>query len=755
MPAPSPELHASGPPLPPSLRLLLVEDSQFDVDLVVLALEQGAVSFAYDVATNSAECQQLLEQQRYDAVLSDFRLLGFTAHDTLRLLHDSNQEIPLILVTGNLEDEAAVECIKAGMTDYVMKDRLFRLPMVLQRSLDEFALRRQQRQVTLQLQRQFKREAMINRILQSMRESLKIDDVMQTTADMLHEALQVDRCLICSLQPDYIMLVRHVSSLTVGAERLQHQQTYCPFLVHYGDRFYNGQPVIHVQSTEHLPADCYDYMRSLNIQAIAVFPLMHQGTLLGAIALHQCDHARDWDADDISLVEAIANQTAIAIHQAQLYEHAQQQAQHERLLNRISQSLNSSLDPDFILEEIVTLTGEVFQVDRVVLFKLDGAYIQATQEWKREATLPSIGREVIPTTDWFDAHPIADITPEWTFYVEDYITLPQNPSRQILTSQYGVRSVLCVPIFIRDCFWGGIDLCTTQGVRTFRPSEISLLQQIANRTAIALANAQSYEHLEQLVQARTQELEREKYLSDAANRAKSEFLAHMSHELRTPLTGILGFAHVLSDHVGDPSNEPQHQQYIESIIACGQHLLELINDLLDLSKIEAGREELFLESVVIQEICDACMNMVQENARSKNLALRVEIEPGLTLCTADKRRLKQILSNLLSNAVKFTQRGSVQLTVYAQADQLYFAVQDTGIGISKTDQERLFQTFTQLDGGLSRQYEGTGLGLVLAQRLAHLHGGDITVTSDVGQGSCFTLRLPLTQVPHLRAIDAR
>ena len=237
------------------------------------------------------------------------------------------------------------------------------------------------------------------------------------------------------------------------------------------------------------------------------------------------------------------------------------------------------------------------------------------------------------------------------------------------------------------------------------------------------------------------QLEREKVISEAANLAKSEFLANMSHELRTPLTSILGFSKVLGQQIFGPLNEKQ-QQYIARIASSGEHLLALINDLLDLSKIEAGQEELVLEILQVEDVVRECISLIQESANSRGLELLLLIDSEVTTCMADKRRLKQILLNLLGNAVKFTEAGTVTLKVNETDGIIRLAVIDTGIGISLADQGVLFQPFRQLDGGLARRYQGTGLGLVLARKLARLHGGDITLKSELGQGSCFSLCLP-------------
>ncbi|MCG3209032.1 MAG: Sensor histidine kinase RcsC [Anaerolineae bacterium] len=250
--------------------------------------------------------------------------------------------------------------------------------------------------------------------------------------------------------------------------------------------------------------------------------------------------------------------------------------------------------------------------------------------------------------------------------------------------------------------------------------------------------------LEQRVAARTQELSAANADLAQANRLKDEFLAAMSHELRTPLNAVLGLSESLVDGILGELN-PEQLEAVEEIAESGQHLLALIGDILDLSKIQAGQLDLKLEPVLVDAVCRASLRLVLPEARHKNLKVVTTFDNSVVEITADERHLKQMLVNLLSNAVKFTPAGGrVGLEVIGDetGQVVRVTVWDTGIGIAAKDLERLFQPFVQIDSRLSRQFDGTGLGLALVQRLAHLHSGSVQVQSEPGRGSRFTIVLP-------------
>jgi diguanylate cyclase (GGDEF)-like protein len=306
---------------PKPLHVLIVEDVEIDVELTLLELNSAKINLTYDIATTEDECQKYLQEQSYDAVLSDYRLPNFNGLQVLKYLQESGQEIPFILITGSLGEEAAVECIRMGMTDYILKDRLFRLPLVFQRAMQEFDLRRQQKQAIARIEQQAWREAIINRIVQSMRETLVLADVLQTTADLLHESLQVSRCLIFQKDQNQQIRAGYVSKFTEQTESLTGLT--CKFFEHYHDRLEKGEQIVFDRIGSNVPNSVQQIAEDYNIYSIVITPLQYQQTYLGGISLHQCDHQRDWSENELCLISAITDQCAIAIHQSELYENAQ------------------------------------------------------------------------------------------------------------------------------------------------------------------------------------------------------------------------------------------------------------------------------------------------------------------------------------------------------------------------------------------------------------------------------------------------
>ena len=267
---------------------------------------------------------------------------------------------------------------------------------------------------------------------------------------------------------------------------------------------------------------------------------------------------------------------------------------------------------------------------------------------------------------------------------------------------------------------------------SFSAEVVNLLQTFATQSALAIQNARLFREIED----KSRQIE-------AANRHKSEFLANMSHELRTPLNAIIGFSEVLGERLFGELNEKQ-AEYTDDILSSGRHLLSLINEILDLSKVEAGRMELELAAFDLPTALENARTFVRERAVRHAITLDLSVDERLGDFVGDERKIKQILLNLLSNAVKFTpEGGSINLSARQVDGSVEIAVTDTGIGIAPEDQATIFEEFRQVGGDYAHKKEGTGLGLTLAKKFVELHGGKIWVESEVGKGSRFIFTLPI------------
>ncbi|WP_139276620.1 PAS domain-containing protein [Spirulina major] len=423
----------------------------------------------------------------------------------------------------------------------------------------------------------------------------------------------------------------------------------------------------------------------------------------------------------------------------------EQQLQRTLLLQQITDEIRHSLDPQNIFRTTTQLVGTIFKVDRCLIHSYDT---------NAHTEIPLMAGYHTPTVTLLTDQKIAVVgnpSIEQLLQTEDVI-ISENvledsrlDAMRSYFEQSQVKSFLAIGTFYKDQPNGIICLHQCDHYRQWKSTEIELLEAVAAQVGIALAQA----HL------LTQETEQRKILSqqnialeaatktaNAANQAKSEFLANMSHEIRTPMNAILGFSYLLNDNIADL----QCQSYIQSILAAGRTLLALINDILDLSKIEAGKLPIVYEVVNIPGIIEEVCQIFSQKAIDQNLQLKTNIAtPIPPRLEFDPIRLRQILFNVVGNALKFTPSGSVTILVSFEqtseaAGTLSLQIRDTGIGIAPSQQDHIFGPFIQSDNTISRQYGGTGLGLSITQRLTELLGGTVQLQSVVGEGSCFSFQ---------------
>jgi two-component system sensor histidine kinase/response regulator len=447
-----------------------------------------------------------------------------------------------------------------------------------------------------------------------------------------------------------------------------------------------------------------------------------------------------------------------------------QQVEQERLLNQVITQMRQSLELPVILETTVEQVRSFLEVDRLVIYQFDvhpdrirpnENMTVAETPGRGRVTYESLTSDTIPSVlHWAEEkYCFVDVPNVWekyrkgnTYAVEDIETeYVLSPCFVKLMRRTQVRAKVIAPIVVQEKLWGLLIAHQCYEPRHWQDIEKSFLRQIGEHLAIAIYQAELYAQVQQQKQtlearviSRTQELHDALLVAEAASRSKSEFLAAMSHELRTPLTCIIGLSSTLLRWPFGELSQKQ-QNYLQTIYDSGEHLLDLINEILALSEVEAGKAILNISEFSLSKLAQESLQLLTDKALGSDIHLEMDlqIQPSRDRFIGDSKRVKQILLNLLSNAVKFTPNGGqVTLRVWVEDNTAILQVEDTGIGIPEDRRSLLFQKFQQLDFSYHRQYEGIGLGLALTKQLVELHGGRIDVESTVDIGSTFTVWLP-------------
>ena len=468
----------------------------------------------------------------------------------------------------------------------------------------------------------------------------------------------------------------------------------------------------------------------------AAVPILRDGLAIGSIAVTRAQAGRLPDRQ-IDLLKTFADQAVIAIENVRLFKELEARtAELTRsvgeltALGEVSQALSSTLDLDTVLTTVVNRAVELAGADGGSIFEYDetaqefqprvsteaGDVVAATRQTHLRKGEGAVGRMAVTR----ETVQIPDIAIEGAY---------DSHARGALLRS-GRHALLAVPLLSEQHIIGG--LVISRNVAGEFPAElVDLLKTFATQSALAIQNARLFQEIAD----KSRQLE-------TVSRHKSEFLANMSHELRTPLNAIIGFSEVLAQGMFGDVNEKQ-AEYLRDILESGRHLLSLINDILDLSKIEAGRMELEASEFDMPEAIQNALTLVRERALRRGIALHHVIDDRVAEIRADERKLKQVLLNLLSNAIKFTPEGGrIEVRATPADGAIEVSVTDTGIGIAPEEQEAVFEEFRQV-GTADKKAEGTGLGLALSRKFVELHGGKIHVTSHVGVGSTFTFTLPI------------
>lgn len=662
-------------------------------------------------------------------------------------------------------------------------------------------------QIETELQQQLQREQVLSEITNQIRRSLDLDVLLKSAVDQLRDLFQVSRCsfFTYSDQPN--------SQLILSAQAYAHPEWEAalsdPLPTSDHPRFIKllANDRVHAVSDIWQEPSLSTTEKELLSTSLRIGAYLSVRTAFkhhpnGIIFLDQCERRRNWTKDEISLLGAVAAQLGIAVAHADLLADEQKQRQNlnlqnhrlqEEIVNRnqaekalakqlekaelleqIVRQIRQSLEPQLIFRTAVTQVRKLLAVDRVCIYRFieDAGYSQGMM----------VAEEVLPE---FPSALTAQVRDQC--FGDEYATQYQNGRFQAVADIYDaglsechieildlfhIRANLVLPLLQGDNLWGLLCIHQCSGPRSWQPDEIEFVQKIANQLGIALYQAElllKEQHQRHVLSVRSQELtfnnqqlakakqeaETAQKKAEQANRAKSIFLANMSHELRTPLNAILGFSQLISR---DPSTPNYQLEQLEIINRSGEHLLALINDVLTMSKIEAGRSSLRSQIVDLPLLLDTVENMLGLKAEKKGLKLIFDRGPNPPhYIRTDPGKLRQVLMNLLSNAIKFTTSGHVQLclesnTLDTPEDSgvpplldVRFTVSDTGSGIAPEELKLLFEPFAQTETGRQSQ-EGTGLGLAISRQFVQIMGGNLTAHSIHNQGTTLTFNIVVETV---------
>ncbi len=723
-------------------KILVVDDEPDNLDLLYRTFYRD-----YKVlrAESGPEALAILEQEPDVAVIiSDQRMPLMTGTEFLSLTASRYPDIIRIILTGYTDVEDLVEAINSGKVfKYVTKpwDPDFLRTLVIQATDTHNILKVR----TQELTRTLRRESLLNTVINTIRNAQygrmgasPLKQVLQTIVNTVGQMLESDVCILRPFQdgqmadewfifkknpplgaePDWANTVWETQDIeviydTADDERFQ------------GD----DSAIVQLRQT----------YTEANIRSSLIVPLISQQSLGAVMALHRCGEPYPWEDDQIQLVVMVADQAMLAISQARAFEQVRALATQQSLVNTITNAIRSSLDPQEIFRAITQQLGEALDADGCVLslWRHEDEFVQCVGLYEKfggtDGNLP-LSQSQVPIA----GNPVLQqlLVTAQPVIVDD---LQANPhlNELDLPLRTPARSLLVVPLLSDGQIIGSISLRQLSHPRRWLPSEVDLAQAVASQAAIAVQQARLYQKTRQQAE-RLLELDRQ----------KTEFFQNISHEFRTPLTLMIG---PLETSVNQKTDLPWEQASIA--LRNSRRLLRLVNQLLDLQRLDAGRMQASFRPCNLGEFISQIVEAFRPYCDRKNLQLQTDIQPTPQVYI-DLEKFDKVVYNLLSNAMKFTPVGGrIKVVLESTGSHVRLKVADTGIGIRPEQIPHLFERFRQAEGSVNRSYEGSGLGLSLVKEMVEIHGGQVSVESEYGQGTTFTVwlqhgtaHLPIEQV---------
>lgn len=594
--------------------------------------------------------------------------------------------------------------------------------------------------------RNAEREKLLRIISNAIRNSLYINEIKRTLVDEIGKTFSADRCIIHefdSSENRYLPAAKwaeytsgsDVSSMVGEDISTKEYELFMHFLRDKKFEIFFSDAKNYLKENNAENSDAAKILEKFSIKSAFTIPMVYKDQLLGIFTIHYTKNVIPLSEEDKEFIRILADQAGVALFHSKLYYSITQKALRDKLLRNIIINIRSSLDINETLNFICKEVAGIFNVQRVGL----GDFIGEIQndfmlsEYKTDKNIKGV--KDIENIDvrvlYFWREKIID---EGIILAIDNIEESDAPEYFKETQRkLGIKSIIGIPLKTKNSKrWGVIILSEYQNYRHWTKEEKNLLELIADHISIALMQSNLYSQSQQ------------------ATKLKSQFIATMSHEFRTPLNAIIGFSDmILTGNYGGLSQK--QYQYIENISKSGKHLLNLVNDILDVSKIEAGKLELFFELINAKTLILETVELLRSISETKNIEIKLDLL-DIEL-KADAKRFKQIVYNLLSNAIKFTpDGGAVYIKNSINSSNLVIMIEDTGIGISNHDKNKIFSEFKQIDSSYARTQQGTGLGLALSKKLVELHSGTIHFDSEFGKGSRFWFVIPEARLPNSAAL---
>jgi GAF domain-containing protein/class 3 adenylate cyclase len=714
--------------------ILVVDDEPDNLDLLYRTFHR---EFKVLRAENGPAALEILAQVGEVAVIiSDQRMPLMSGTEFLSLTATQYPDTIRIILTGYTDVVDLVEAINSGKVfKYVTKpwdDEELRA--VVRQAVDTHNVLKTR---TQELRRTLRQESLLNAVTNTIRGALNYREILQTIVGTVGQMFEVDCCILRPFQnnqlQDEAFIYQVDQSSKLSASVLKHT-------VWETDQV---MVITDVQTDERIStnrAERQQAYRSAEIASSLIVPLICQQELMAVLALHQCG-PRSWQDDEVQLVVMVADQAALALSQARAYEQVRALAKREALVNTITAAIRSSLNPQDIFAAITQQLGQALHVDgcALSLWTEDDEFVQCVG--LHDANQPEL--ELFSTAE-ADGHANRHQLPQ------SFAPIDGNPVlQQLLVTQAPVvisdlsqhnelnvsdlplrspaRALLVVPLLYDGKIIGSISLRQIHQPRQWQKAEVELAQAVAAQAAIAVQQSRLYQTTCQ---------QAEKLLE--LDRQKTEFFQNVSHEFRTPLTLTIG-------PLESAVEQQQGLSYDQSVIALrnSRRLLRLVNQLLDLQRLDAGRMQPSFRPCDLLRFIEQVVDSFRPYCAKKQIDLLTQFEACSTVYL-DLEKFDKVLYNLLSNAIKFTKAGGkIEVSLQATPTQCLIRIRDTGIGIRADQIPHLFERFRQADGSASRSYEGSGLGLALVKELVELHGGKVGVQSIYGEGTTFSVLLPL------------